>query len=221
MRVWLVDEKSDGASGLQAALKQLADSPGSGLTFLGVAPYRSDFATAMRSLMPDLIVIHEPAWPEESAVQEALGLGPGVVVATAAEHSERFRALAELYPLVLIPAGSGPEVLGLALLSARGGQRRQAQWKGEVAGLQQRLSDRIIIERAKGILVQRLGIPEEEAYKRLRVLSRRQRRQIRDIAQSLVDTQYLLTPAEINGFGEHAGPNHDSPEPEESRPRFS
>ena len=56
-----------------------------------------------------------------------------------------------------------------------------------------------MIERAKGILVQRLGISEEEAYKRLRVSSRRQRRQIRDIAQSLIDTQALLLP-EQNGY---------------------
>jgi hypothetical protein len=63
-----------------------------------------------------------------------------------------------------------------------------------VARLQRRLSDRIVIERAKGILVQRLKISEEEAYKRLRVLSRRQRRQIRDIAQSLLDTQFLFLP---------------------------
>jgi AmiR/NasT family two-component response regulator len=60
--------------------------------------------------------------------------------------------------------------------------------------VQQRLSDRIVIERAKGVLLQRLGISEEEAYKRLRVLSRRQRRPIRDIAQSLLDTQDLLVP---------------------------
>src|SRR5262249_5371243 len=69
----------------------------------------------------------------------------------------------------------------------------------QVARLEQRLSDRIVIERAKGILIQRLKISEEEAYKRLHSLSRRQRRQIRDIAQSLLDTQLLLSP-EINGL---------------------
>jgi hypothetical protein len=59
-----------------------------------------------------------------------------------------------------------------------------------------------VIERAKGILVQQLGVSEEEAYKRLRVSSRRQRRQIRDIAQSLIDTQALLLP-EQNGYASH------------------
>src|SRR5262249_38808325 len=74
--------------------------------------------------------------------------------------------------------------------------RRQA-WQAQVELLQQRLNDRIVIERAKGILVQRLRIAEEEAYQRLRLLSRRQRRQIRDVAQSLLDAQELLLPGAI------------------------
>jgi AmiR/NasT family two-component response regulator len=220
MRVWLVDERTgDNAASLQAGLKQLAERPEAGLTILGMSPYRPDFAAAMRSMMPDLIIINDGAWPEDAAAQEALGLGPGVVVATTAERGGRFQAVADLYPVVLIPASSGPEALWLALVSAVAGRHRQQQWKSEVAGLQQRLSDRIIIERAKGILVQRLGISEEDAYKRLRVLSRRQRRQIRDIAQSLVDTQFLFTP-DANGFGDSVAANHLHPENEEPRPRF-
>jgi two-component system, response regulator PdtaR len=66
------------------------------------------------------------------------------------------------------------------------------RWKKETAHLQQRLADRILIERAKGILVQRLRISEEEAYNRLRVLSRRERRHIRDIARSLLDAEHLF-----------------------------
>jgi response regulator NasT len=219
MRVWLVDERTeDSTEALQAGLRQLAERPEAGLTILGMSPYRPDFAAAMRSLMPDLIVINDRAWPEDAAAQEALGLGPGVVVATTPERGDRFQALANLYPIVLVPQSGGPDALWLALLSAGSSRHRQQQWKSEVTGLQQRLSDRIIIERAKGILVQRLGISEEEAYKRLRVLSRRQRRQIRDIAQSLVDTQFLFTP-DANGTGDFVG-NHLHPENEEPRPRF-
>src|SRR5439155_19487784 len=86
------------------------------------------------------------------------------------------------------------EALWLGLLGLGAAQHRQRQAQALVARLQRRLSDRIVIERAKGIIVQRLKVSEEEAYKRLRVLSRRQRRQIRDIAQSLLDTQFLFLP---------------------------
>jgi response regulator NasT len=220
MRVWLVDERTgDSAAGLYAGLRQLADRPEAGLTLLGVSPYRPDFATAMRSLLPDLLVVNGRALPDGAAVQEALGLGPGVVVATEADGAARFHALAELFPLVFLPLPADPDALWLALVTAHFGKLRHQQWKTEVAGLQQRLADRIVIERAKGILVQRLGISEEDAYKRLRVLSRRQRRQIRDIAQSLVDTQYLFA-TEANGFGDPLAGDHPHPEPEEPRPRL-
>jgi AmiR/NasT family two-component response regulator len=151
----------------------------------------------MRKLVPDLLdllVIHEPAWPEGSLTQELVDLGLGLLVVTSPERVERFRSLAEQHPIGFLAPSPSPEALWLAIATAFAGQRRQLEWKVQVARLQRRLNDRIVIERAKGILVQRLKISEEEAYKRLRVLSRRQRRQIRDIAQSLLDTQFLFLP---------------------------
>jgi AmiR/NasT family two-component response regulator len=158
----------------------------------------------MRKLVPDvvdLVVINERIWPEGPCLQEILALGLGVVMVTSAERLERFRLLGHTSPIVFAAPGADSEHLWLALVTALSNLRREAEWKVQVARLQQRLSDRIVIERAKGILVQRLKISEEDAYKRLRMLSRRQRRQIREIAQSLLDTQFLLAPG-MNGFGD-------------------
>src|SRR5262249_9594395 len=126
-------------------------------------------------------------------------LGPAILAVVPPELSERVRPLAELHPLSFLPEKPSRESLWLALVSALASQRRHAHARAQLARLQQRLDDRIIIERGKGVLVQRLGVTEEDAYKRLRVLSRRQRRQIRDIAQSLLDTEALLLPGS-NGF---------------------
>jgi AmiR/NasT family two-component response regulator len=90
--------------------------------------------------------------------------------------------------------GSTADSLWLTLLGAMAARIRQQHYADEVHRLQQRLNDRIVIERAKGILMQRLRISEEEAYQRLRLLSRKQRRQLRDMAQSLLDAEALLTP---------------------------
>jgi hypothetical protein len=204
MRVWLVDDwRGDDPGSLEALLNQLANRPDSGFRLLGARPYDPEFAAAMRAHQPDTLVIHEPAWPDEPGIIEALGYEPSLVVATTTDRTCRFHSLAERHPLWFIPATPGLECLRLALLGAFAAQHRQAQWRLQLARLQQRLNDRIIIERAKGIMVQRLGISEEEAYKRLRLLSRRQRRQIRDIAQSLLDTQCLLLP-DSNGVMEHS-----------------
>lgn len=200
MRVWLVDHKiGDGAGGLEALLHQLQARPATGLRLLGCSPYQPDFSAAMRKLVPDLldiVVVNERAWPDDAWSADVLGLGMAVVVAAAPERIDRARALAEEHPICFVAPGVDADGLWLALLGALAALRRQAQWKAQLERVQQRLNDRIIIERAKGILTQRLGISEEEAYKRLRVLSRRQRRQIRDIAQSLLDTQCLLGPDE-------------------------
>jgi response regulator NasT len=206
MRVWLVDDKrGDGGGSLEALLKQLEGRPGGGLRLLGASSFQPDFAAAMRKLVPDLLdvlVIQERGWPEAAWTPEILELGLGILVVTEPDRVERFRPLAEVYPVSFVSPSLSADSLWLALLGALTGQRRQAHWKMQVARLQQRLNDRIIIERAKGVLVHRLGISEEDAYKRLRLLSRRQRRQIRDIAQSLLDTQFLFQ-AGTNGFTAH------------------
>lgn len=215
MRVWLVDDRTaEDAEGLEAQLAQLAARPEADLQLLAARSLWPDFAAELRARRPDVLVVHEPAWPEGPWTQDVLGLGHALVVAGTREGCERFRALAELHPILFLPPRPGADALWLALIGAVAAQRRQAYFKSQVARLQQRLADRIIIERAKGVLVQRLGVTEEDAYKRLRVLSRRQRRQIRDIAQSLLDTQSLLLP-DCNGFLEPlpAEKRHESDRP--------
>ncbi len=217
MRVWLVDDKrGDSAGSLQTLLRQLEERPGTGLRLLGASAFQPDFVAAMRKLVPellDLLVIQERAWPEEAGIPEVLDLGLGMVLVAEPGRAERLRPLADLHPLLFVRPNVDLDSLWLALLGAAAAQRRQLHWKLQVARLQQRLTDRIVIERAKGVLVHRLGISEDDAYKRLRLLSRRQRRQIRDIAQSLLDTQFLFLP-EVNGCAGHPEPEAEPHEPE-------
>ena len=197
MRVWVVEDRRADAEGkLEALLKQLADRSRGEVCLVGAGPLGPATAGSLRAQAPDLLVVDGAAWPEAPWAEEVLALGAGVVVRTAPEDGPRFRRLAELHPLVFVPAAAGPDALWLALHAAWAARQRQQHWRTEVERLQQRLSDRIVIERAKGVLVQRLRISEEEAYNRLRVLSRRQRRPMRDIAQSFLDTQDLLSPGD-------------------------
>jgi uroporphyrinogen-III synthase len=52
--------------------------------------------------------------------------------------------------------------------------------------VRQQLEERKIVERAKGLLQQRFGLSEEEAYQRLRDESRRLRRTIRDVSEAVL-----------------------------------
>jgi response regulator NasT len=195
MRVWLIDAEAEANPGrLETTLRQLLPRWRGGLELLAAGPLQPDRLGEMRSRVPDVVIVHENAWPEGPRLEEILALDAAVIVATCVENASRFQALAEQQSLSFVSPECTADDLGLALLSACAGQRRQAHWKNEVARLNQRLSDRIVIERAKGILVHRLGIDEDQAYERLRVLARRQRRPVRDIAQSVIDAQLLLAP---------------------------
>lgn len=63
----------------------------------------------------------------------------------------------------------------------------------EVDALQESLEARKLVERAKGILMQRLSISEHDAYERLRQRAREKRVKLKDIAQTIIDAEALLS----------------------------
>ena len=63
--------------------------------------------------------------------------------------------------------------------------------KKEAMLARQQLEERKIIERSKGVLQQRFGLSEEEAYSRLRDESRRLRHTIRDVSESVLLVESL------------------------------
>jgi two-component system, response regulator PdtaR len=64
--------------------------------------------------------------------------------------------------------------------------------RNQVNELEESLEARKIIERAKGILMQRLGLSERDAYERLRQRARDKRAKMRDIAQAIIEAEELL-----------------------------
>jgi response regulator NasT len=195
MRIWLVEDPSDPEKErLEATLRQLADDPSEGHVLVGARPLGPSLLRDVRAQPLDVLIIAQAAWPAEPVLSDLMEMDLGFLVATNAARCCRFQAQAHVNPIWFIPPQPTVETLRLALCGLAACMKRQTRWKAQVASLQKRLDDRILIERAKGILVSRLAISEEEAYKRLRISSRRQRRQIRDIARSLLDTQALLVP---------------------------
>ena len=211
MRAWFLHGEEGGESeALFGALRQWAVQPENAGWSVDCLRWGAELTAAAQARQPDVLVLAEPACPPGPWTNELLALGAGLVVATTPARAEPYRRLAESFAVHLLSLPASVEALELAILSALASAQRQRLWQARIDQLHQRLQDRIVIERAKGVLVQRLGITEKEAYKRLRLLSRRQRRQIRDIAQSLLDTQSLFLP-EMNGCAE--APHHESPPP--------
>jgi len=64
--------------------------------------------------------------------------------------------------------------------------------RNQVVELEDSLEARKLVERAKGILMQRLGLGERDAYERLRQRARDKRTKMKDIAQAIIEAEELL-----------------------------
>lgn len=202
MRAWFLqgDQGSENDA-LACRLRQWASQPENGCWSIDCLRGTPDVAALVQGRCPDVLLAAEPFSLADPWLTDVLEQGVGLVVATPPERASALLPLAEQYAVQLIPSPPSVEELSLAVLNVLAALRRQRGWQARIDHLQQRLNDRILIERAKGILVERLAISEKEAYQRLRLQSRRQRRPIRDIAQCLLDAQSLFSP-EINGLVE-------------------
>jgi uroporphyrinogen-III synthase len=65
-------------------------------------------------------------------------------------------------------------------------EQENARLIEETQEMRRELETRKLVERAKGILQQRYGISEEDAYFRLRNQSRRLRKPMRDLAEAII-----------------------------------
>jgi AmiR/NasT family two-component response regulator len=64
--------------------------------------------------------------------------------------------------------------------------------QGEVEDLRQALEARKLIERAKGILMKRLGISEQEAFRRMQVQSQKENRKLVEIARAIITAHGVM-----------------------------
>jgi len=199
MRVWLVEDSSrKPAADLKALLRDLELRPEADLRLVGVASSHGEFVAATRapgSEVPDLVVYAQENLIVDPTFADVFALGIGVIVATESSQVGRYIHVVGHYSIAFVVPSNDPGAFWLTLLNAYHSQSRERKWKDQVDRLEQRLRDRIVIERAKGVLIQCLRISEDEAYQRLRVLARQQQRRMRDVAQTLLNTRSLLEPA--------------------------
>lgn len=192
MRVWLIEDAD--ATPAQASLQPLVNGlirEGKPLVLVGVCGWVADLGERLRNGQPEAVLYNGVSRTEPSDALIVLDTGLPLLVAVTASSISGWLPLAEKYPLAFLPASAGAEEVWAALQSLCCAARRENLLRSQVASLSQRLSDRIVIEKAKGVLMQTLGLSEEEAYMRMRVQSRRQRKKIREIAQSILDSRFI------------------------------
>jgi response regulator NasT len=181
-RVAIVDDHERSRSALRAAIWS------AGGEVVGEAVRCADALPMIRRAEADVAVC-AAGLPDGDGVQTAAQLTqaecPVVLFTSHTDESlvERARAAGVMGYLLkpLRPAELAP---ALDLAVARFAETRQ---------LKQSLEGRKVIERAKGTLMARFGLTEDEAFKRLRRAAMDSRRPMVDIARALLVSENILT----------------------------
>jgi response regulator NasT len=189
VRVLIAEDEGLTALRLQKALTTL------GYEVVGEAKNGEEAVRLAERLQPDAILmdIRMPKVDGIEATTRIMRVRPTAILMITA-YSER-----ELVDAALRAGASGylvkpvsDEQIEPALRVALSNFGELRDLTGEVSDLKEALEARKIVERAKGILMRRFQVDEEEAYRRLQKMSRDRRQSIRDTAQQVLAAAELL-----------------------------
>jgi two-component system, response regulator / RNA-binding antiterminator len=177
---------------VEAIRAGLADA---GYELVSVADADVDLPVLIEESKPDLLIIESEAAARdvlEHVCVSTRNAPRPIVLFTDNNDTERMRTAFAAGITAYIVDGLTPErvkpVLDVAL--ARFGFEQQL--REELASTRNQLSERKLVERAKGLLMKQLGVSEDEAYHRLRRLAMEKKLRLADVAQRIIDISAVL-----------------------------
>ena len=189
MRVLVVDESEERAAVLREGLERAGHEVAASLT----SPL--ELLRAVEDLRPDVIVIDTES-PTRDVLEHLVIVSqssPRPIVMFSTDSGgeairEAVRAGVSAYVVDGLDAARVNTIIEVAC--ARFEQFQNL--KAELAEVNLKLSDRKLVERAKGLLMQSRGLSEDEAYHALRKLAMSRKQRLGDVAQQVIDTAELL-----------------------------
>ncbi|MCA1833866.1 MAG: ANTAR domain-containing response regulator [Actinomycetota bacterium] len=163
-----------------ATLRELAER--AGLRVVGEAPTQQSAQALARDRSGE-VIIHQglPATPADAQI-------PTIVLA---ENNDLVQAPAR-GALAVAPSDCSEALLLAAVETASTSSKAILTALDTAEALRDQLETRKLVERAKGILMQRLNLSEGEAYRKLQKASQDENRKMRDVADSIVRTEKIL-----------------------------
>jgi response regulator NasT len=148
-----------------------------------------------RQQAPDLVIadVRMPGLDGLQAAAEINRARPTPFILVTGHHDDEVLARAGEGPVLAYLVKPVKDVdLKAAITVAMHRFQQMRALQEESAGLRQALEDRKLIERAKGAVMRRLGVDEEDAYRRLRKLSSAHNRKLVEVAQQLVTAEEVF-----------------------------
>jgi len=168
---------------------------GLGYEVVGIARTGAEAVMLAARLKPDLVMM-DIRMPEMDGTEATARIrdqtGIPVVMLTAFADKETIRRAEAAGALAYLVKPVNEQELPPAIAIALARHRELQNLRNENLELQEALEARKLIERAKGILMQRLGLSERDAYERLRQRARDKRTKMKDIAQAIIEAEELL-----------------------------
>ena len=188
LRVLIADEDDDALEGLRTVLEELGHE---------VIPFAVSVREAAELIAREdpsltIVMVHKDDEHALSLISEAVEYASGPVIATVRDGDADFVARAAEHGISAYVEGTNPQSVQGAIEVALRRYREAAQLAGKVDQLEGALQRRIVIERAKGILMERHSVDERGAFELLRENARASSRRVVDVAQSVVDGHALL-----------------------------
>jgi response regulator NasT len=183
MRVLIADDDAI----IRLDLRQMLSSLG--YEVVGEAEDGSEAVDLASKLQPDVCVfdVKMPKLDGIDAAKAVAGkaIAP-VVLLTAFSDRQVVERASEAGVFGFLAKPYKPSDLTPAIEVARARFEQNRQLTEEVADLKERLAARRVIEQAKGLLMEREGLSEAEAYRRIQVASMSRRTSMREVADQIV-----------------------------------
>ncbi|WDZ97157.1 ANTAR domain-containing protein [Herbaspirillum sp. WKF16] len=193
-----LEEDHDEAAHAQA--EQRAEALRTGLMDAGyniVAALPADLSLPDRiaSLQPDMIIIE--AESDARDVLEHIVIATRderrpIVMFTEDDDTGSMDAAMAAGVTAYIVAGLHSERIKPVLDVALARFRQEQKLLAELSDTRNKLAERKLVERAKGVLMARKGLSEEQAYQKLRSMAMNRNLKLSEVAQRLLDAEDLL-----------------------------
>lgn len=189
LRVLLVNDTEKPIGELRAALQA------AGYEVLEEVAAADALLKAVESQQPDAVIIDVDSPSRDTLEQLAVmhRHAPRPVVMFSADGDDRLiRDVVAAGVTAYVVDGLTPARLAPILQVALARFEQQAHVRRQLGEVQQQLADRKLIDRAKGLLVEKRGMSEPEAYASMRQLAMRQNLKLVDIARQIIAMADLL-----------------------------
>jgi AmiR/NasT family two-component response regulator len=110
----------------------------------------------------------------------------GVLLAGPSQSQALNQVLQQIKPLGIVTPDQPADALGVTIELAWANHRQVHALRGELDKLRQELSDRLVVEKAKRLLMENLGYSEGDAMRRLQRYSRNTNQKLAKVAQHLI-----------------------------------